>query len=62
MKYKKGDTVSIMMEGFMGIEFPANAVINDILYSVKTDTGNGQFAEMTLSEKELEDRRIKGEI
>jgi len=28
MKYKKGDTVSIMMEGFMGIEFPANAVKN----------------------------------
>lgn len=59
MKYKKGDTVPIMMEGFMGIQFPANAVISDILYQVRTDTGNGQYAEMDLSEKELEARIVK---
>ncbi len=59
MKYKKGDTIPVMMEGFMGIEFPANAVISDILYQVRTDTGNGQYAEMVLSEGELESRIIK---
>lgn len=59
MKYKKGDTVPIMMEGFMGMEFPANAVISDIVYRVRTDAGNGQYAEMTLSEDELESRIIK---
>jgi len=59
MKYKRGDTVPIMMEGFMGMEFPANAVISDILYQVRTDTGNGQHAEMDLSEEELESRIIK---
>ena len=59
MKYKKGETVPIMMEGFMGIEFPANAVISDILYQVRTDTGDGQYAEMDLSEEELESRIIK---
>ena len=59
MKHKKGDTVPIMMEGFMGIQFPANAVISDILYQVRTDTGNGQYAEMDLSEEEFESRIIK---
>ena len=58
-KYKKGDTVPITMDGFMGIQFPANAVISDILYQVRADTGNGQYAEMVLSEDELESRIIK---
>lgn len=58
MKYNKGDNVDIMMEGFMGMEFPATATISEICYKVKTDTGNGCYAAMTLTEEELEKRLL----
>lgn len=42
------------MEGFMGVEFPTSATINEICYEVRTDTGNGCYASMMLTEDELE--------
>ena len=59
MKYNKNDKVDINMEGFMGIEFPATAIITDICYKVKAETGNGCYTEMTLTEEELEKRLLK---
>lgn len=59
MKYNKGDNVEIMMEGFMGVEFPTSATINEICYEVRTDTGNGCYASMMLTEDELEKRLLK---
>lgn len=47
-----------MFEGFMGIKFPAKAKIEDIVYVVRTETGKEQYAEMILSEIELEERMI----
>lgn len=58
MKYRKGDNVDITMEGFMGMEFPATVTISEICYKVKADTGNGCYAEMTLTEEELEERLL----
>ena len=59
MKYRIGDIIPIQMEGFMGVEFPTNAVVKDIMYKVRADTGNEQYAEMVLSENELNTRLIK---
>lgn len=58
MKYNKGDKVDITMEGFMGMEFPATVTISNICYEVTTDTGNGCYATMTLTEDELEKRLL----
>jgi len=59
MKYNKNDKLNINMEGFMGIDFPATVIIENICYKVKTETGKGCYAEMILTEEELEKRLLK---
>ena len=58
MKYDKGDNVDIMMIGFMGVEFPTTVTISEILYEVTTDTGDGCYATMMLTEEGLEKRLL----
>lgn len=58
MKYNIGQKLPINIEGFMGIEIPCDVKITGINYIIKVDLGNGQFSEMTLNEKELEEKII----
>lgn len=59
--FNVGDTISMNIQSFMGVEIPTYAKITNVMYNVRAEFNDNQFSEMCLTEEELKERLIKNE-